>query len=185
MVWRGAVTCLTLISLSGVPAPMRAQGPFTTYRDTAGRFSIDYPKDWEVTAGAGEVVVTFSQRRREAFVAVERHALNVPIQHLIDSLYRDLEVEDLKRRQPDARSVVGRVSEFKDGVVLIDFERTGKAGPESLRQYSFIRGAAVIRMTCFAPTALFGKYLDTCIKMRDTVKILTSAPAEAPVGITR
>lgn len=166
----GFVAPAGTLSLQGQPkAPQPPKG-YKAFRDPGGRFSLDHPKDWLVIGGAGNVVVTLAHDKLEAVVVVERQTLAIA-PSVITNTFLNIEVEDLKARQPDAQNVSPTMPANRQRVLIIDYSRTGIYGPERLRQYSFPEGTLLLRVTFIAHATKFDRYLATFSTIAGSVKI--------------
>jgi hypothetical protein len=134
---------------------------FQLFRDPAGRFSLEFPKDWQVNAGVGDVLVTFAQKKNEAALVVERFHLNLaPTPDKIDELFAQIEEDTVKERQPQAIAVSHRLADGNGRrFIVIDYTRPGLTRPlERARQYSVPIGQDLFRLICSAVPAQFAKY---------------------------
>jgi len=134
---------------------------FQLFRDPAGRFSLEFPKDWQVNAGAGDVLVTFAQKKNEAALVVERFHLNLaPTAEKIDELFAQIEEDTLKEHQPQASAVSHKIVDANGRrFSVIDYTRPGLTRPvERARQYSVPIGQDMYRLICSAVPAQFAKY---------------------------
>jgi hypothetical protein len=134
---------------------------FQLFRDPAGRFSLEFPKDWQVNAGVGDVLVTFAQKKNEAALVVERFHLNLaPTAEKIDELFAQIEEDTLKERQPQASAVSHKIADANGRrFIVIDYTRPGLTRPlERARQYSLPIGQDMYRLICSAVPAQFAKY---------------------------
>jgi hypothetical protein len=153
---------------------------FQLFRDPAGRFSLEFPKDWQVNAGVGDVLVTFSQKKNEAALVVERFHLNLaPTAEKIDELFAQIEEDTLKERQPQAIAVSHRIADGNGRrFIVIDYTRPGLTRPlERARQYSLPIGQDLYRLICSAAAAQFAKYDPLFAHVNDS---FTAPAAEVP-----
>lgn len=179
------VTVAVVLACAAQTASLQGQAPssqtprgFRAFLDPAGRFSLDYPQDWQLIPGARNLVLIVGRKDLKATVVVEQqHVLN-PAAEITD-LTLSLEVEELKRRQPDAQNVTASIAKERARTMVLDYSRTGARGPERLRQYSFQEGSVLLRVTCIAPVAEFTRQLASFVMLVNSVKVLkTSAPGE-------
>jgi hypothetical protein len=134
---------------------------FQLFRDPAGRFSLDFPKDWQVNAGVGDLLVTFAQKKNEAALVIERFHLNLaPTADKIDDLFAQIEEDTLKERQPQASDVSHKIVDGNGRrFIVIDYTRPGLTRPvERARQYSLPFGQDLYRLICSAAPNQFAKY---------------------------
>ena len=133
---------------------------FQLFKDPGGRFSLEYPKDWQAVAGAGDVLVTFAQKKSEAALVVERFRMNQALApDEITDLFAQIEADVLKEHQPKAADVTAKlVNAAGQRLIVIDYSRPGLSGPERARQYSFPVAQDLYRLTCSAVAAQFAKY---------------------------
>ncbi len=126
-----------------------------------GRFTLQYPKkDWLAVPGGGGVLLTLTERRVEATVAVEDKALNQPLApDDITDLFAQLEIDAIKERQPKATDFQSRLLEAEGRkIVIVQFTRPGLKGPERVRQFSIPAGPHLYRVVCSSSPAQFAKY---------------------------
>ena len=175
------VSALILFGLASEPAvarqfpfwPGRPKAGFLTFSEPGGQFTLEYPKDWQVIAGAGDTIVTFAQKKNEAAIVVERFRLNIPLApENVTALFAQIESDFLKERQPKATEVNARLVE-RNGprMIVIDYARPGFARPERARQYSLPRGQMLFRLMCSAVTAQFTKYEPMFAHAAETFKV--------------
>ncbi len=145
---------------------------FQLFRDPASRFSLEFPKDWQVNAGVGDVLVTFAQKKNEAALVVERFHLNLaPTAEKIDELFAQIEEDTLKERQPQAIAVSHRIADGNGRrFIVIDYTRPGLTRPlERARQYSVPIGQDLYRLICSAAPAQFAKHANPCAHTSTTL----------------
>lgn len=145
---------------------------FQLFKDPGGRFSLEYPKDWQAVAGAGDVLVTFVQKKSEAAFVVERYRMNQALTpDEITDLFAQIEADVLKERQPKAADVTAKIVDANgQRLIVIDYSRPGLSGPERARQYSFPVGQDLYRLTCSALKNQFAKYDPVFIHVAETFK---------------
>ena len=157
--------------LSFLPCLLSAQGDlwlarlknqeFQAVKDRTGLIVVEMPrKDWRNEPGKDPVLLSLSQRRKEATVVVEQQALQQPLQaEDITELFGQLEIDRLKGLNPEGEGFSAKVFAL-DGhrVVVVQFTRKGPEGLERVRQYSYPEGIRLFRLTCVATTARFAKY---------------------------
>jgi hypothetical protein len=153
---------------------------FKQFKDQAGRFQLEYPKDWQPTLGVGDVLVTFAQKKTEAALVIRRfQLLDDPGE--INDVFGKLETDALKMDQPQATDVsFKRVGANGRPVIVIDYSRPGLAGPERGRQYSFPMGQDVYRLNCTALAGLFAKYEPQFLHIAQSFMTTSGAPASQP-----
>ena len=176
-------------ALAAVPAAARAQLPFfgnksdyKPFNDPGGRFHLDQPKDWQVTAGVGDVLFTFAQKKGEAALVIEHFRLSdTPGE--ISELFGQLEADTLKQRQPLASDLVMKILGSNGRpVITIDYARPGLAGPEKGRQYTFPIGLDLYRLNCTAAAALFPKYDSIFVRIATSFAPSAGGPPAAPAA---
>src|SRR5215471_24276 len=126
---------------------------YLTFKDPAGRFSIEYPnKDWQVIPGTGSVIVAFAQKNSDASVLVDYTKLKIALApNEIDTGFGDLEVQLLKERQPTAANLKPRLLPSPSAPrVVIEFDRTSSQKQERVIQHSIPTGADLYRIVCAA-----------------------------------
>jgi hypothetical protein len=153
---------------------------FKQFKDQAGRFQLEYPKDWQPTLGVGDVLVTFTQKKGESALVIRRfQLLDDPGE--INDVFGQLESDALKMDQPQAKDVSFKIVGANGRpVVVIDYSRPGLAGSERGRQYSFPIGPNVYRLNCTALTGLFARYEPQFLHIAQSF-MSTPAPTPAPV----
>lgn len=179
--YRFVLAFLLIVSGTGVmPAAVGQFGflkggsktDFQLFTDPGGRFALEYPKDWQVIAGAGDVLVTFAQKKSEAAFVVERYRMSQALApDEITDLFAQIEADVLKERQPKAVEVAAKIVHASgQRLIVIDYSRPGLSGPERARQYSFPVGQDLYRLTCSAVRAQFAKYDPVFIHLAETFK---------------
>lgn len=173
-----SVAAATPVSGQGVLF-WRSRADFKAFKDPAGKFVLEYPNDWQVVDGVGDVIVTFRQKKGEALLVVERFHLNLPVgKEDIDANLARVETDVLRERQPTASGVVSKIVDKNETrLILIDYKRTGLTQAEQVRQYSFPIGQEIYRLICSAATGLFTKYEPGFARVADSFKASPSAPA--------
>jgi hypothetical protein len=155
---------------------------YKPFKDQAGRFQLEYPKDWQPVLGVGDVIVTISQKKGEASLLIKRfQLLDDPGQ--INDVFGQLESDALKMDQPQATDVSFKIAGANGRpAVVIDYSRQGLAGPERGRQYSFPIGQEVYRLNCTALTGLFAKYEPQFLHIAQS---FMAAPGAAPASAAK
>jgi hypothetical protein len=142
-------------------------------------FQVDYPKDWQPTAGVGgDEVVTFAQKKGEAALVISKFHMNqTPGQ--ISDLFAQIEADTLKERQPQATGVSHKlVGSNGQPVITVDYTRPGLAGQEQGRQYSFPVGQELYRLNCTAMAAQFMKYESVFLHIAGSFAPISASAAE-------
>jgi len=157
-------------------------GAFVDFKDMNGRFSLERPKDWEVVAGAGDTVVTFLQKKREAQIVVGnfRLARALAADDVTEVFATQVEAPLLKASQPSATNITATlVRRSGQPFVVIDYERPGlKQQRERARQYSLPRGQDNFRINCTSPKDQFAKYEALFEHVVDSFRTLAPTPAQ-------
>jgi len=161
---RFAVAVLLAVAGLSTARPAFAQFPFfggkdfKQFADRAGRFQLEYPKDWQATIGVGDVIVTFTQKKGEAALVIQRFQLLDDPGQITDT-FGQVEMDSFKMQQPQATDVSFKIAVANGRpVIVIDYSRQGLAGQEKGRQYSFPVGSQIFRLNCTAMMSLFAKY---------------------------
>lgn len=142
-------------------APQLAFAQVSKFGDPAGRFTVEFPRDWrwQVIAGAGEPIVTFIQPNNQAYVIIEHFHMNEPLApDEITDFFAEVESDVLRDNQPRATEVDARVfMQANRRVIVLEYRRPGLAGGETerVRQYSFPVGRDLYRVTCAAVSSQF------------------------------
>lgn len=134
---------------------------YQTLTGPGGQYVLEYPKrDWRVIPGGGAVMMTLAQSKSEAAVVIEYTRLDPPLAaEEITELFLEIEVDELKKRQPGASAFQARLAMGPQGrQSFVDFTRPGVNGDERVRQVSMPRGDALYRIVCSASVELFDKY---------------------------
>lgn len=174
--------CRTLCSVLVVCGCLSLRGfaveGFLVYTDPHGRFSIEFPKDWQSTpvSPSGEPLVVFVQPKREAAVIVERFRLKQAI--TVDNDYAQAESQILKENQPTIVDVAPQVvDQGGRRFLVIDYTRPGPRDKERVRHYAFPVGQNLYRLTCATLFDRFSRYESTFLTVFNSLK-----PAGVPGG---
>jgi hypothetical protein len=169
------------ICLVAAQAPAASQVPkgFKPFTDPDNRFSLAYPNDWLLIAGARDHLLTLARRDLKAVVVVERKETLNPTTEITPDLLK-YEVEDLRARQPNVRDIVTSVAPSRPTTMMVEYSRTGIVGQEKLRQYSVYQGTVLLRVTCIAAAKEFDRYQDFFVGIAGSVRI--SARSGGAVG---
>jgi hypothetical protein len=172
------VACCGLLGLA-------QQKGFKLFTDPGGRFSLEFPSDWQwtIVAPSGEALVTFVQPKKEAAVVVERFRMKQSLaKDEITDLFAQIETEVLKENQPKITNVAAKiVTQGGKRVVVIDYSRPGLGESERVRQYSFPVAQNLYRITCMAIASEFRKYETRFENVAETLKSageIGTAPAK-------
>ena len=151
---------------------------FQAFKDPNERFTLAYPKDWQVIAGAGDVLVTFAAKSGEAALVVERFRMNTTLApEDITELFAQIETDVLKERQPKATDVIAKIDAVASmRAIVIDYARPGLSRPERARQYSFPTGQELYRLTCSTVAVQFPKYDPVFVHVAESFKTVESKP---------
>jgi hypothetical protein len=134
---------------------------FQPLRPATSRFTVEYPKeDWLVTLGGDAALATFTHRRGEAAVVIERSTLNQPLAPGdITGVFAEIEMDLVRERIPEASGFEARLIEAgSDRVVAIQYLQPGLKGVERVRQYSIARGQDLYRLVCRAGVEQFPRH---------------------------
>ena len=192
---RGSLVWVTVILVLGAAATQSLRASrmlvesavqlpkdFKEFRDPDKKFSMAYPKDWRIVPGLGSILVSFAQNQMEAVVAVERFILPES-QDTSSKDFLNAEMDILKQKQRDAQNISSQGVDGAQKGIAINYTRAiGLNGPERLRQYSFMVGTLLFRMTCYAPSARFDKYATQCATVAGSVKALSEPSAGSFLG---
>jgi hypothetical protein len=170
-------------AMVGAPASgqfWRSKTEFKTFKDPAGRFVLEYPNDWQLVDGVGEVIATFRQKKGEAALVVERRHLNLPVgKDDINENLKSVETDVLRERQATASDVVSKIVDKNDTrLIVIDYKRTGLTRAEQVRQYSFPVGQDIYRLVCSSAVGVFTKYEVDFTHVADSFRVLPLAPTK-------
>ena len=129
----------------------------TAYQDAASRFTVDYPKkDWRVVSGGYSTLVTFAHKDGEATIVLERQELVRPLSpSSIGELFVQLQVEEIRKVDPLAGQVTGRVLEVEGNrIPAFEYQRKVSAKEtENVRLYLIPNGPYLYRLVCRAEAA--------------------------------
>ena len=172
------VACCGLVGLA-------QQKGFKLFTDPGGRFSVEFPSDWDwtIVAPSGEPLVTLVQPKKEAAVVVERFRMKQSLeQDQITDVFVQIETDVLRENQPKITDVAAKiVTQGGKKVVVIDYSRPGLGERERVRQYSFPVAQNLYRVTCMALAGEFRKYEMTFENVSESLKAageLRTAPAK-------
>lgn len=161
------VACCGLIGLA-------QRAGYKLFTDPDGRFSIEFPNDWDwsMVSGASEPLVIFVPRNKEAALVVERFRMKQSLaKDDITDLFATIENEFLKENQPKITDVSSKiVTQNGKRIVVIDYTRPGLVEKERVRQYSFPVGQSLYRITCAAVAKEFRKYEPTFGDVAESLK---------------
>ncbi len=153
---------VALAAVSPEMAPQKNdKANYQELKEPSGRFTLQYPKkDWRVLPGGGSVLVTLVHKDNRAVVNVEYSPLAAPLlpSELTD-LFPELEVEELKQRQPGAGDFTRELVERPDGrYSRVSFVRKGFLGTERVVQATMPLGMHLYRITCTAADREYAKF---------------------------
>jgi eukaryotic-like serine/threonine-protein kinase len=161
--------------------PPRPTGPpevdRVLFTDPNGRFSIQFPKDWQwwIVAGAGDPITTFEQPQSKATVVVERFRLKATLSAAdITQVFAQIEADVLRENQPmaaDVRPSVGRSD--RRTFAVVNYTRPAPGGTERVRLYSVPIGTDLLRVTCAASESGFNDYDTAFTAMVDSLTART------------
>lgn len=135
---------------------------YLRYTDLHGRFSIEFPKDWQWTpvSPSGEPLVVFVHPRKEAAVIVERFPLKGVIP--VDDDFAQAESKTLQENQPTIVDVAPQVlDQGGRRFLIIDYTRPGPSHQERVRHYAYPVGRNLYRLTCATLFDRFSRYEST------------------------
>jgi hypothetical protein len=150
---------------------------YQTFRDSSGRFSLEYPsKDWRVVPGGGSgALVVLAREDGEAMVVVEASKLTEAFAPSEIQAMAEIEVDNLKARVPTAKDAKYELVETKLGPgAMIPYANVGAQGPERVVQYSIPVDKNLFRLIRTARVAAAAKHDTILTHMIESFK----APAE-------
>jgi hypothetical protein len=156
-----AILCVGPIELAGSQFKWMVGGDknvkYDTYKDSSGRFEIDYPaKDWK-RLPVGSSLVAFA-RNDDATLSVEHVTLDDPVTQTEMAGMPAVELSLLKDQQPKAKDFKSDMLDSKAGRgVLIRYSRVG-VGAETVIQYSIPVGRELFRINGVIPDKQLAKY---------------------------
>jgi hypothetical protein len=150
---------------------------YQTYRDSSGRFSLEYPnKDWRVVPGGGSgALVILARADGEATVVVEASTLVEALAPSEIQAMAEIEVDNLKARVPIAKDAKYELVDTKLGPgAMIPYANVGAQGPERVVQYSIPVDKNLFRLIRTARVAAAAKHDAVLTHMIESFK----SPAE-------
>jgi hypothetical protein len=174
-------TVVCLLSTVGVSA---GQNPFrwmtggdkdikyTTYKDPAGRFEIEYPtKDWKIASGGGSSVAGFA-RSDGASLFIDYSKLADKITPAEIESMGAVEINRLKDQWPKAKDFKSEVLEGKSGTgVLVRYSRPGTGVEDQAAiQYSVPVELSLYRLNGVVPQKLLPKHEAVVMHMIQSFK---------------
>jgi hypothetical protein len=149
---------------------------YKVYRDPTNRFQIDYPeKELRPLPSGGSSLAVFSRNDGPA-VFVDAVRLKEPLTPGELSQMAEMELERLKKQEPETKQFTSDVLESKSGRgVLVKYSRVGK-GREWAVHYTIATGQDLFRVHGVVPEKLTEKFAPIVIHMLQSFK----APAEPP-----
>jgi len=111
---------------------------YTTFRDMAGRFELEYPtKDWGSFPPGGSTIAILSRNDKTATVVIDHSRLTEPLAPQEITTNAKIEIDNLKEQQPNAKGFTSELLDCKAGSgSLIRYSRAGARGPERVMRYS-------------------------------------------------
>jgi hypothetical protein len=150
---------------------------YQTYRDSSGRFSLEYPnKDWRVVPGGGSAaLVILAREDGEATVVVEASMLVEALAPSEIQAMAEIEVDNLKARLPAAKDAKYELVDTRSGRgAMIPYANIGAQGPERVVQYSIPVEKSLFRLIRTARVAAAAKHDAVLAHMIESFK----SPAE-------
>jgi hypothetical protein len=149
---------------------------YQTFRDSSGRFSLEYPtKDWRVVPGGSPERVILTREDGAATVVVEASTLVDAFLPSEMPTFAEAEVERLKERVQAAKDAKYELVDTKSGPgAMIPYASVGAQGPERVVQYSIPVDKNLFRLIRTAPVATAARYEAVLGRMIESFK----APAE-------
>jgi len=128
----------------------RGSTSYQPFKDPAGRFTLEYPKDWRVLPGGGSVLVGFTHKDGEASILVDYMKMRLALApNEIGETFAELELQTLRERQPTIKDARANVVAAASGPrIVIQFSKAGPTGTEQVTQYSIPRGEDLYRLVC-------------------------------------
>jgi len=153
---------------------------YTTYRDPAGRFEIEYPtKDWRLLPSPGSTLAVFSRNDGPTMFIEASKMTDVLTAAELETL-PEIELARLKEQQPKATDVKSEWLDSKSGRgVLIRYSRVA-AEPEAVVQYSIPLVKDLYRLNGVMPMRLTMKNEPVIMNMIQSFKVATTPAATQP-----
>jgi hypothetical protein len=155
----------------------KSEVTYQTYRDSSGRFSLEYPnKDWRVVPGGGSAaLVILAREDGEATMVVEASTLVEALAPSEIQAMAEIEVDKLKARVPTAKDAKYELVDTKLGPgAMIPYPNVGAQGAERVVQYSIPVGKSLFRLIRTARVAAAAKHDAVLAHMIESFK----SPAE-------
>ena len=153
---------------------------YRAFRDPAGRFEIDYPtKDWRLPPSMGTILAAFARNDGRATLAVDYSRLDGPLARsdIAYNTMKDVQIEELKERRPQATDITSELVETKAGRgALIRYAMVGATGPERGIQFSVPVGQYLYHIIAIVSESLLSRNEDVLLHMIETFQ----APAGPP-----
>jgi hypothetical protein len=133
---------------------------YRTFKDTSGRFELEYPaKDWGPLPAAGSAVAILARNDRAATVVIELARLTEPLTRAEIERNAQIEFESVKEQQPKAKDFKSEMLDSKAGrASLIRYARTGPKGPERVMHYSVAVDRNLYRLDAVVSEASLARY---------------------------
>ena len=133
---------------------------YRTFKDTSGRFELEYPtKDWNPFPVGGSAIAILSRNDRTATLVIDLSRLTEPLAPSEVATNAQIELESLKEQQPKAKEFSSEILDSKAGHgSLIRYARLGATGPERVMRYSVAVGLDLYRLDAVVPEASLAKY---------------------------
>jgi len=167
---RAAIACATACAIVLGERAASAQKKFlifgegkvtyTTFRDLAGRFELEYPtKDWGSFPPGGSAIAILSRSDKTATLVIDRLRLSEPLAPNEIATNAKVEVESLKEQQPNAKDFASELLDCKAGQgSLIRYSRAGARGIERVMHYSVGVDRDLYRLDAVVADASLAKF---------------------------
>jgi hypothetical protein len=134
---------------------------YKAFRDTGGRFEVEYPsKDWNTLSTGGSAVEILASKDRAATVVVDLSKLTEPIDPNEVPTNHKIELQSLKDQYPTAKDFTDEIVDSKAGVKasMVRFLRVGSNGPERVMHFTIGIGLEMYRLDGVVSEASRAKY---------------------------
>jgi photosystem II reaction center protein PsbP len=146
---------------------------YKTFKDTAGRFELEYPnKDWSQVPAGGSTIAILARNDHTATVVIDLTRLSEPLAPAEVATNAQIELETLKEQQPNAKNFSSEIVDSNVGrASLIRYARVGASGPERVMRYSIAVGKDLYRLDAVAAEASMAKYEPILLHMFQSFKV--------------
>jgi hypothetical protein len=153
---------------------------YQTYRDSAGRFDLEYPtRDWTELEVGGATLAIIERNDRTATFVIELDRLVEPLGPSEIATNAQIELDALKEQQPKARDFQAELIETNAGRgAVIRYARQGKKGPERVIRFSIAIGRDLYRLAAIVAEGSLARHEPIILHMMDSFKTSATPAGE-------